>query len=217
MSRWLGSQRRAVYASQSRILVSTYHFAREVDRFRNLHAEREALFRQLRAVVYDYYTSRWIHAARVLVDKENLEPTAFPDEDYRAFVDTVLAVLPEMKLLLMIREPVPTIWSMMRRQWGHSLTEPDLRSFSLDQCVRTWCASADLIRGYAGRPGVLVCKYEELVDQPARESRRVLDFLSIGGGSTFRPRASQPVGFSDEDRETILRATRSHRDAIYAA
>ncbi len=216
VARWLGSQRRAVYTSQSRILVPAYRFLREADRFKNLHAERHSLVPELRRIVYDYYTRRWIHASRVLVDKENLEPSAFPDEDYAGFVRTVRDIVPDVKLLFLNRDPIATVWSMMHRGWGNTLTSGEVRKYSLDECIRTWCASAELIREYSEQDAVLVCQHEDLVRHPETESARILDFLGINGDSTFEPRPTKDVGFTSAERNHITQATESLRETIHA-
>lgn len=216
MARWLGSQPRAVYASQSRILLPAYRFVREMDRFKNLHADRSALLRQVRELVYDYYTRRWIHLTRILIDKENFEPSAFPEEDYGEFLRAVREILPDLKLLFLVRAPIPTVWSMMRRGWGHTLAAGEVRRYSLDECIRAWCASAELILEFADRPGVLVCQHERLVGGPKEESARILAFLGMEGGSGFEPRPTQEIGFSEDERAIITEATCALHEAVYA-
>ena len=212
--RWLNAQPGLVYASQSRILVCAHRLVEEVERLKTLEANREAVLRMTRRLVYTYYASSWLCWRRILVDKENLEPVALPDGRYGEFLRSVRELFPGMKLLFMIREPVATIWSITQRQWGYSLTRPDLRSYSVEDGIGIWQASAQLAVHYFGDPGAYICRFERLVAAPHAESRRILDFLGIRDGRPFSPRPTRVVGFSEADREHILHATKGVQDAL---
>ena len=214
LCRWLNTQPGAVYASQSRILLGAHRLVEELERFRKLQAQHELLLQLTRRLVYAYYARSCLLWRRMLIDKENLEPVALPDGRPAAFLRSVRTLFPQGKLLFLIREPVATVWSITQRQWGQSLIQPDLRSYSIEDGIRIWQASAELIREYAADPETYVCRFERLIAEPATESRRICGFLGLREGTPFQPRRTKVPAFGDVDRERIVRATSALRAAV---
>jgi hypothetical protein len=167
-------------------------------------------------MVLDAYTRLGIlFAGKVLVDKEPLEPIAFPDRDYGDFLRSCFAILPELRVVYMVRDPVSTIWSMSQREWGHSVRDVEASPLPLETHLQTWIDCAELASRVRNDPRVYLCRYEALVNDPAAESARVADFLGLRGRvRPFEPRASDSVGFGPEERERILTATASLRTAL---
>ena len=50
-----------------------------------------------------------------MTDISGLEPVAFPDESYAQFIDCMNRLLPNVRFIFMLRDPVATIWSMRSR------------------------------------------------------------------------------------------------------
>jgi hypothetical protein len=212
--RWLGEQQRVVAFHETRVLVAIHKFIEEVGRHRQAE-HREEFVNMARDLAYDYYSDRCILIGRgAVVEKEPLEPIAFPDRDYAAFLQSVRRLFPEGKFIFMVRDPVSTIWSMHQRKWGYSLVDLEPQSFALDEHVDNWCACADLILDYAEDSNVYVCPFGRLVKRPREESERLLEFLQVSGRSFFKPREVKEVGFDDEERELILSRTRSQVEAL---
>jgi len=76
---WLGHQPGVSAFQESRILLSIHRFIEEIHRFKNLNRDSAAIVSLARHLVFDYYSSqRILLGKRLLVDKEPLEPIAFP-------------------------------------------------------------------------------------------------------------------------------------------
>lgn len=202
---WLGLQPGVSAFSESRILVSAHHFMEEICRFRNLENDSEMIFGMARNLVADYYSNaRILIGKRLILDKEPLEPTAFPSKGYRQFIGNVRRLFPESKLLFAIRDPIATVWSMSRRTWGSSLTNIEPRRSTVEEHTENWCSCADLILQYCSDPEAYIVQFGRLVRDPEIESRRVLDFLNIPNGNSFQPKQTKETGFSDAEKEKIL-------------
>ncbi len=107
---WLGSQRSISAFPESRILISASKFVDEAFRFKNLESNSAEIMKMVRRLVYDYYSrSRVLLGKRLVVDKEPLEPIAFPLKDYMQFLATTRMIFPNIKFLFAIRDPVATI------------------------------------------------------------------------------------------------------------
>ncbi len=214
---WLARQPGVSAFAESRILVGIHSFLEEISRFKALHREYERLLQLARRLVLNYYSSSSILIGkRLLVDKEPLEPIAFPSRDYGEFISNVRRLFPESKLLFVIRDPVSTIWSMTRRTWGESLTNPVSRRFTLDEYRDNWCSCAKLALDYRSDPKTYIVQFGRLVNDPAKESSRILDFLKIRKGNRFEPRPTKDVGFSREEKENILGGVQSHLELLSA-
>jgi hypothetical protein len=203
---WLGHQPGVSAFHESRILVSIHRFMEEIYRFRNLDKDSPMIVSLARHLVFDYYSSsRILLGKRLLVDKEPLEPIAFPSKEYRQFIINMKRLFPESKLLLAIRDPIATIWSMRKRTWGESLTNIETKKFTVEEYIENWCSCADLILQYRSDPNTYIVQFGRLVNDPENESRRILGFLNVREGDSFQPRQTKEIGFSNEEREKILR------------
>jgi len=201
---WLGHQSGVKVFYESRILVSIHRFMAEVHRFRNLEKDSAIITNLARLLVFDYYSSsRILIGTRLLIDKEPLEPIAFPSKDYEKFIVNVKRLFPESKLILVIRDPIATIWSMKNRTWGSSLTGIESKEFTLDEYIENWCSCADLISKYISDPNTYIVRYDKIIDDPENESKRIFNFLKISGNS-FQPRPTKEIGFSKKEKDHIL-------------
>ena len=201
---WLGRQHDAASFSESRLTMAAHAMMSEVRRFKKLHADEPAIAAEVRQMLFGYYAKRsGGRRPGLLVDKEPLGPIGLPERNHGEFLRSVRRLFPDGRLILMSRGPVPTLWSMTQRDYGHSLVEGPVRHYSLEEHLENWCATAEAILGLAGEPGVYVCSFERLTADPADESRRLGDFLGIGSVVPFEPRPTKEPAFSDADRETI--------------
>jgi hypothetical protein len=212
---WLGHQRGVSGFHESRILVGIHGFMGEVNRFRNLDTDGATTVRLARQLVFDYYSSsRILIGKRLLLDKEPLEPIAFPSKDYGQFIINVKRMLPDSKLLLAIRDPLATIWSMSQRTWGSSLTDMETRRFTLEEYVENWRACADLIVQYRSDPNTYIVQFGRLIHDSENESKRIFDFLNIHRGISFQPHQTNKTGFGNEERGNILRRVKPHLELL---
>jgi hypothetical protein len=213
---WLGDQPGVKAFYESRTLVSIHKFMDEVHRFRNLEKDCAIIAKLARRLVFDYYSgSRVLLGTRLLVDKEPLEPIAFPSRDYDKFLLNVRTLIPKSKLLFVIRDPIATIWSMSRRKWGMSLTERVSKEFSLEEYIDNWCSCTKLILKYKSDPNTYIVRYERLIANPENESQNIFNFLNISG-SSFQPRQTKEIGFSNNEREKILQMVQPQLDLLNA-
>lgn len=215
LARWLGMQRQISAFQESRILISAHRFLEEACRFQNLEKEIWRIEALSRKLVFEYYVdSRVSLGKRLIVDKEPLEPIAFPLRDYKKFIINVEKIIPGVKMLFAIRDPLATIWSMSRRTWGESLTEPQRRRFTLDEYIDDWNLCAELVLENYIAPNVYVVQFGRLINDSVNESRRILDFLGIRDGVPFEPRDTNEIKFNTEERERIMTAVATHVERL---
>lgn len=214
MMDWLHSNKEVARFFESRILISAHRFYSEAERFEDLIHNMDSLTTEIRKLVMKHYASQKLIFKKQLVEKEPLEPIAFPDEDYASFLSNIRKMFPDLKLLFMIRNPINTIWSMMNRKWGYSLTSKQLRRFTLEECIRTWNSCTSLALQYSREKNVYICQFEELIEEPLKTSIQILRFLGLKYCPTFEPRPNKNAGFGKSDRQTILRETSAQMDAI---
>jgi hypothetical protein len=218
LAEWLGLHQDVAAFFESRILIGVHRFVEEIYRFRSLEQDRAMLISLARQLVLEYYffNSEIRRRKSLLLDKEPLEPIAFPSREYERFIVNVRRLFPESKLLLAIRDPVATIWSMRGRTWGTSLMNAEARRLTIEEHIENWCSCANLILLYCSDPNTYVVQFWRLVNDPENESRRIYDFLNLREGISFRPRQTSEIGFSDEERETILRKVRPQLELLKA-
>jgi hypothetical protein len=186
-------------------------------RFQNLNSDSATILNLARHLVFDYYSSSNILIRkRLIVDKEPLEPIAFPSKDYEKFIINFRRLFPESKLLLAIRDPIATIWSMTRRTWGESLTNIESKRFTIEEYKENWSSCVDLILKYCSDPNTYIVQFGRLIKEPENESRRIFDFLNIRKGNSFEPRQTKDVGFSNEEQEKILRMVQPQLELLNA-
>ena len=214
MLAWLHSNKEVARFFETRILISAHRFYSEAERFQDLTHDMDYLTTEIRKLVMKHYASRKLIFRKQLVEKEPLEPIAFPDEDYASFLSNVRKMFPDMKLLFMIRNPINTIWSMMNRKWGYSLASNQLRRFTLKECIRTWNTCASLALQYTREKNVFLCQFEGLIEEPLKTSTQILRFLGLQYCPAFETRQTKTAGFGESDRQTIHRETSDQMDAI---
>lgn len=214
VEKWLNHQDKVAAFHESRILRTTHRFIEESKRHGKLDPEGE--FAKLgRILVYKYYNKRCsLRENDMLIDKEPLMSIGFPDKDYASFIQNFKIIFPHGKLLFMLRDPLPTIWSMQERRWGYSLRNYEPRNFSLEYYIQTWLDCADLILDHANDDNSYVCYFERLVDKPELESENIFRFLKISNGTPFQPREVKTVGFSDDEQNLIREKTESRLDML---
>lgn len=205
--KWLGGQKEILAFPESRILIGIHGFLKEASRFNNLERERERVEGLARQMAYDYYIGSKVSLGkRLIVDKEPLEPIAFPSKGYAEFIADVKRLFPASRLLFAIRDPLATVWSMSRRAWGESLTQPTNQTFSLDEHVENWRSCTELIMQYRADPNAYIVQFGRLTKDPLNESRRIFDFLKIRNGIPFQPRETKETRFDAEEEKRILAA-----------
>jgi len=214
---WLGHQPGVSAFVESRILVSIHRFMEEIHRFKNLDRDSATIVNLARHLVFDYYSSsRILIGKRLIIDKEPLEPIAFPSKEYGKFIVNVKRLFPESKLLLAVRDPLATIWSMTRRVWGDSLTNMETKRFTIEEYTENWCSCADLLLRYCSDPNTYIVQFGRLINDPENESRKIFDFLNIRQGNSFQPQQTSEIGFSNEEREKILRMAQLQLELLNA-
>jgi len=185
--------------------VSIHAFMNEVHRFQSLDKDSEAITCLARRLAFDYYSNtRLLMRKRLIIDKEPLEPIAFPSKDYGRFIANMEMLFPDPTLLFAMRDPIAPIWSMSRRAWGESLTNVETKRFTIEEHQENWSSVADLVLKYSSDPNTYIVQFGRLVHDPENESKRIFEFLKIRKGRPFQPRRTKEVSFKDEERERIL-------------
>lgn len=214
VGRWLNSQTKVAALSETRILIALHRFLEETNRFKSFR-DNEKSVSMGRNLAYDLYWKRCkMIGINLLVDKEPLEPIAFPDKNYALFLQNYRLLFPEGKLLFIIRDPFAVIWSMNERQWGVSLKDYTPHSFSLEAYVQNWCDCTDLILEYASDDKCYISSFEKLVNNPREESDRIFEFLQIKDGHPFQPRPVKTVEFEKHEKTLIEENTRPQMNEL---
>lgn len=106
------------------------------------------------------------------------ETSHFTDKNllnYKA-VGVIRRALPQAKIIICRRAPMDTIWGCYRQFFSEGLAF----TYDLNEMTSLWEASDELIRHWIkiGVP-LLVVDYEELVNEPTKTIRALLDFVDL--------------------------------------
>jgi hypothetical protein len=213
---WLGQQDRVAAHEESRILHAAERFLGEVERFATLSAAADSALSVLRTAVISYARRGAAGDARLIVEKEPLESIAIPDGAYSDWLRRVRSILPALRVIFLLRDPLATVSSMRARTWGHSLSSGQVRDLGLDECIATWRANARLAVELQPDPLVMRCSYDRLVSDPATVSEDLCAFLGLRA-SPFRPSPARPLILSDEERWRVLEQTTAERALLKAS
>jgi len=195
---------------ESRITIAAHRFLQSVDRFKHLAEHETTLIESARRMVLDHYSQIRFLPGRVILEKEPLEPIAFPDHDYSSYLHTMRRLFPAMKLIFITRNVENTVWSMTQRTWGQSLAAPTEISLNISQATRIWLDSNRLIQKMQNEPNTLSIQYEDLVARPGEVSKQLCDFLNIQYRSPFVPTSGKTPQFSAEELKLIHEIVGSH-------
>lgn len=216
--KWLEQQEGVRAFNESRMLVAAHGMMREVHRFKKLDRSKDGATASAKRAVLAYYAEVTHYTnPPILIDKEPLEPIAFPDRDYSEFVASVRAIFPDIKLIFMIRDPVSTIWSMTQRKWGYSLQGEEPRAFTLEEHIENWRAGVDTMLAALKGGNAYVCQYGALTSEPDQETARIGHFLGVSNLSMFQPKLSDQSSFGPDELALIEAKTKSQVDALASA
>lgn len=200
---WLKEQPGVSGFYESRITIAAHNFLQCVDRFRHLAEHETTLIESTRKTVLDHYSQIRFLPGRVILEKEPLEPIAFPDQNYSSYLRSMRRLFPAMKLIFITRNVENTVWSMTQRTWGKSLAAPTEISLNIAEATRIWMDSYRLIQEMQSQPNTLSIQYEDLVACPADVSKQLCDFLGIPCQSPFVPVSGKTPNFSTEELKQI--------------
>lgn len=99
--------------------------------------------------------------------------------DDRRFLDGIFELFPAARVVYLLRHPRESIWSSLHSQWIHLPT----RAAFLERArleAQHWLRSVPIVKkamgnGFAGR--VMVVRHEQLLAEPARIARQVLEHV----------------------------------------
>lgn len=209
--KWLGGHPDVIAFHESRLLVGVNSFYKEVKYFKKLEGNQEMIYPLLEELVLRFYAKK-AHPVRfsnekIVLDKEPLEPTAFPDRNYYEFMRNMRKIYPEMKFIYMIRNPEATIWSMRQRKWGYSTTNSGVYEFEIEEHAENWNMCADIAAEYSNDGRVFICSFNKLVSSPELMSKEMLYFLGLDMHEPFQPRPTKNPDFSTQETELIAEKT----------
>lgn len=209
--KWLGSHSDVIAFHESRLLVGVNSFFNETKRFKKLESSRETVSHLLEELTLSLYAKkahpRRFSSKKILLDKEPLEPTAFPDRNYAEFIGNMREIYPKMKFIYMIRDPKATIWSMSQRKWGYSTTDSGVHEFKLEEHADNWNECAGIAEEYSNDRRFLVCSFNRLISSPERTSQEITRFLGLDLHEPFEPRPTKNPDFSKGETELIAERT----------
>lgn len=209
--RWLGSHSDVIAFHESRLLIGVNSFYKEVKYFKKLRRSQGMISCLLRELALRIYSEKArpkrFSDKKIVLDKEPLEPKAFPDQNYAEFLQNMREIYPGMKLIYMIRDPEATIWSMRQRKWGYSTTDSEVHKFEIEDHVENWNTCADIARNYSGDRNAFICSFNRLVRNPVVVSQEILYFLGLDMHGSFQPRPTKNPNFSAEEAAFIAEKT----------
>ena len=200
---WLKAQPGISGFYESRITIAAHQFLQSVDRFKHLAEHEKTLIESARKSVLDHYSKIRFIPGRVILEKEPLEPIAFPNHDYASYLNSMRRLFPAMKLIFITRNVENTVWSMTRRTWGQSLASPTEISLSVPDATRIWLDSYRLMQEMRNQPNTLAIQYEDLVANPVNVSKQLCDFLNIRFRTPFAPIDGKTPNFSEGELKQI--------------
>jgi len=211
---WLGEHKKVIWFYESRILVASHKYLKEVERFINLSENQTRILKILRNQTLRYYGMFKLLWGRVLIDKEPLEPIAFSEGDYKEFIDHFRFLFPKSKIIFMFRDPVATIWSMTQRKWGYSLKQKTRISYSIEESVANWNACAEAGLNYAEDKNFFFCHFDRLISDSKEMSKQIFHFLGLNSANYFKPKQTKVSAFSLEEKEFIITKTKHNLDRL---
>ncbi len=216
MASWLGNHPDVAGFSESRFLLTMNAYLKEVERFKKLSRRQGVFLDGVRTQTYEHYCNGAVKMAgkKLIVDKEPLEPIAFPDKGYRKFLSRLRRVFPGSKLIFMLRDPLATTCSMMSRLWGHTLNNSEPERLPVEAHIETWCTNARIVLDYVDDPNSHVCLLNRLIEDPETESERILAFLSLPSQPPFVPRATRILDLDTETRKLVSSRTAPYLEAL---
>ena len=125
---------------------------------------------------------------------------------------------PNIKVIYLMRAPDKVINSMLNRKWGYSVNKElkfTLRSYSLDECIKIWNASAlagkIIIQKNEFKNRVMLLKFEDLIQYPERCSKMIQEFAEIKSDLCFTPMPTSKVNLDAKTLDEIHKKTQQYR------
>jgi len=205
---WLRIFKKAAVFHEERICLAADDFLKRVHHSRRLFERRGDLEPLLRNLVFRYCRRVTPLSGKVLIFKENLSL------HMKNFPDDMEILFPGLKVLFMVRHPVPTVNSMVKRQWNSTVRNVPVRSMPLTEAIETWrYAAAEYIR-HAEKPNYHLCRVEDLLADPEEESRKIREFLGLRRRSRFARRKTKKIDLGADMVREILDRTRPEREFL---
>jgi hypothetical protein len=143
---------------------------------------------------------------RVFVEKS---PARLVIEGVGAIEEMILAVLPEARILLFMRDGKDYVHSALNVPWKRK--QPPVVS----AVVQSWVTEMTYIAERRQRPETLVLRYEELITEPERMSREIANHIGISLHAPLRPWA-EPINtvHREHDPERWRWLLADHRETL---
>jgi hypothetical protein len=199
---WLGMSPNVVSLCESRRTLAMHRLLDEARRFKTTSGELATIKSCAGMMMRKLYDT----GVAVVVDKEPLEPIAFPHGDFESYLDDVVDVL-DSKLLFMIRDPVTTVFEILSRLWGHSRVAGEPEKRTLPEAIAIWREATETAIKYAGRENVRLQSYEKLVVDSPHQSIYICDFVGATLPSVEFPAQIVTHRLTEDFRATVESAT----------
>ena len=204
MQEWLSQSKETAVFNESRISNAACVFLDYVYNNSALYSNRQHIKELLKTLICSYVTRVQPIRNKIIVFKEPL-PNA-----YCHFLIGLNNIFPDLRIIFMVRHPVNVINSMLKRKWGYSLRKCNPSEISPDTAIKWWKMSAYYYTEYKYK-NIYLCKFEDLINNPRNESRKLLQFLGLKGLPAFIPHATKVLDLDNSITQNILRETRMER------
>lgn len=210
---WIGKQFRVRGFSESKILFAAHQLRQSLLSWERFPEDK--INRMVRRFVENYYAEAgWCLGAKLLFDKEPLDPMSLPSGDYSSFLDTVEKTFPTVRFVFMVRNPESVVSSIINREWGYSVRGIDPKGRGVKEAVETWVSANHTTAKVSGNENVYVCQFEELVENPGLESKKLSEFLGIAKWRDFKPKETSEVSLNSGQRRQIRAKTEECRQEL---
>lgn len=127
--------------------------------------------------------------------------------EYYLISSLVKKIIPQFKVIHILRNPIDTINSMNERtlRAKAGLDKDWNKNLSVEDLCEYWIKSWNFIVLNRKNPKILYLKYEDLVNNPDEESKRISDFLGLENefNKNIIKKRERPITLSSEDLKIL--------------
>jgi hypothetical protein len=206
MVSWLGEQPQVKSFSETKLLFPAHRLRQALlswERFSEQDASEGA-----RRFIRDGYAREGVYlGSSLLLDKEPLDPLSISPSGYGSFLSSVEAIFPSARFVVMVRNPVAVVSSVVNRKWGFSLQNEEASGRTIEEGITIWRVANMTLSTIAPKENIYLCSFEDLIKQPKKESKTIAQFLGLKDWHSFSPRETSEITLSDEERRRVWEET----------
>ncbi len=213
MASWIGEQPWVKSFSETKRLFVAHRLREALwkwERFSKKEADQ-----RVRELLLNGYSQEGVYiGARLLLDKEPLDPLSLSPNEYGSFLSSVESIFPSVRFIVMVRSPEAVVSSIVNREWGFSLRPEKVKSRTVKEGITSWTEANQLATKIAEKKNSYLCQFEKLMERPEEVSRELARFLGLRKYNTFQPRETSEVTLSLDERSRVWNETSECRQQL---